>query len=129
MDELQQQPTAEPTVMPKKYLFAILSVAVVLIVVAGVFMYVNKKSVSVEEFKTVTGEPLNLGVSQPDSDQDGLTDAEETQLGTDSAKQDTDADGLSDGIEVNITKTDPKNQKSKDPALTDYEWVRKQNKR
>lgn len=42
-----------------------------------------------------------------DTDGDGLTDAEENNLGTDPAKADTDDDGLSDGDEVNKYKTDP----------------------
>lgn len=42
-----------------------------------------------------------------DSDKDGLTDAEEQQLGTNPLKPDSDGDGLSDGDEVNIWRTDP----------------------
>jgi hypothetical protein len=42
-----------------------------------------------------------------DSDNDGLTDAEEEKLGTDPNKADTDGDGLSDGDEVNVYHTDP----------------------
>ena len=42
-----------------------------------------------------------------DADGDGLTDAEEAELGTDPADPDTDDDGLSDGEEVNETLTDP----------------------
>jgi hypothetical protein len=38
--------------------------------------------------------------SDPDADHDGLTDAEETTLGTDPLKPDTDGDGLLDGWEV-----------------------------
>ena len=43
----------------------------------------------------------------PDSDHDGLIDAEEQKLGTDLNKADTDSDGLTDGEEVNIYHTDP----------------------
>lgn len=128
MDELPQQQIVK-AVMPKKHLFAILGVAIVIITVGAVLMYANKKSAPAEEFKTAAGQPVNLGVSALDSDHDGLSDAEEAKLGTDAKKDDTDGDGLSDGVEVNTTKTDPKNPKSKDPTLTDYEWVRKQNKR
>ena len=39
-----------------------------------------------------------------DSDGDGLTDAEEKELGTDPNKADTDGDGINDGDEVNGTK-------------------------
>jgi len=45
-----------------------------------------------------------------DTDGDGLTDAEEAQLGTDPLKADTDGDGLTDREEVKIYLTDPKNQ-------------------
>jgi hypothetical protein len=44
-----------------------------------------------------------------DSDGDGLTDAEEAQLGTDPLKIDTDGDGLNDREEVKIYMTDPNN--------------------
>jgi len=44
-----------------------------------------------------------------DSDGDGLTDAEEAQLGTNPLKADTDGDGLTDREEVKIYLTDPKN--------------------
>ncbi len=43
----------------------------------------------------------------PDSDGDGLTDAEEAVLGTDPNNPDTDGDNLSDGDEVNVHSTDP----------------------
>ncbi|WP_209404581.1 Ig-like domain-containing protein [Pseudozobellia sp. WGM2] len=42
-----------------------------------------------------------------DSDNDGLTDNEETALGTDPNNSDTDGDGRSDGQEANIDNTDP----------------------
>lgn len=44
-----------------------------------------------------------------DRDGDGLTDAEESALGTNSEAPDTDSDGLSDLDEVKIYKTDPLN--------------------
>jgi outer membrane protein OmpA-like peptidoglycan-associated protein len=44
-----------------------------------------------------------------DSDGDGLTDAEERQIGTDPYDPDTDKDRLSDGQEVKVYKTDPLN--------------------
>lgn len=42
-----------------------------------------------------------------DSDRDGLTDAQEIQLGTDPHNPDTDGDGLNDGDEVNKYHTNP----------------------
>lgn len=42
-----------------------------------------------------------------DRDDDGLTNAEERELGTDPKNADTDGDGLNDGLEVNTLGTDP----------------------
>ncbi|MFA7663033.1 MAG: OmpA family protein, partial [Patescibacteria group bacterium] len=41
------------------------------------------------------------------SDRDGLSDEEETTLGTDKNLVDTDSDGINDNAEVNIYKTNP----------------------
>lgn len=52
---------------------------------------------------TPVGEEVDANgcsASQRDGDRDGLTDAEEAELGTDPAKADTDGDGYSDGTEV-----------------------------
>lgn len=49
------------------------------------------------------------GRPAPDLDRDGLTDAEEAELGTNSRLSDTDSDGLSDYQEVRTYHTDPKN--------------------
>lgn len=46
-------------------------------------------------------------VVEPDSDQDGLSDAEEAALGTSVSSQDTDEDGLFDREEVEVYKTNP----------------------
>lgn len=53
----------------------------------------------------VTTPPATL-----DTDGDGLTDVEESQLGTDPSKPDTDGDGLNDREEVRVYGTDPLNQ-------------------
>ena len=52
---------------------------------------------------TPAGEAVDTdgcSASQRDTDRDGLTDAEEAELGTDPAKADTDGDGYPDGDEV-----------------------------
>lgn len=48
--------------------------------------------------------PANLNI---DTDNDGLTDAQEQQKGTDSSNPDTDGDLLSDGDEINVWHSDP----------------------
>jgi len=53
-----------------------------------------------------------------DADGDGLTDAEEAELGTDPKDADTDDDGVSDGEEVTVG-TDPKDADSDDDGLFD----------
>ncbi len=54
----------------------------------------------------------------PDDDNDGLTDAKETEQGTDPLKSDTDADGLSDS-EENTAGTNPLKADSDGDGLTD----------
>ncbi len=59
-------------------------------------------------------------VQEPvDTDGDGLTDAEEAELGTDPNSADTDGDGLSDGEEVNDYDTDPTNADTDGDGLED----------
>jgi outer membrane protein OmpA-like peptidoglycan-associated protein len=66
-----------------------------------------------------TGGPL-------DSDDDGLSDAREGELGTDPYDPDTDDDGLTDGEEVNTYGTDPLNADTDYDGLKDgYDEVRK----
>jgi|GEM_PF-550080 len=54
-----------------------------------------------------------------DIDGDGLSHAEETDLGTDPEDPDTDEDGLNDGDEVNVYDTDPVDGESDDDTLPD----------
>ena len=54
-----------------------------------------------------------------DSDQDGLTDEDETARGTDPLQADSDSDGLKDGDEVNIYSTDPLKTDSDDDGSDD----------
>ncbi|MGE5842454.1 MAG: hypothetical protein ACM335_09265, partial [Deltaproteobacteria bacterium] len=58
-----------------------------------------------------------------DPDQDGLTNKEEKQLGTDPKKADSDGDGLNDGAEINRYKTDPLKADSDGDGLKDGEEV------
>ncbi len=56
-----------------------------------------------------------------DSDDDGLSDINETSLGTDPMVADTDSDGLTDKEEVAIYQTDPLVIDSDSDGLTDFE--------
>jgi len=58
-----------------------------------------------------------------DSDGDGLTDAEEALLGTDTTKIDTDGDNLNDGQEVNLYLTDPLNSDTDGDTYLDGDEV------
>jgi hypothetical protein len=60
------------------------------------------------------GDPLPV-----DADGDGLTDAEEAEIGTDPTNPDTDGDGLTDGDEVNLYGTDPSYADGDGDGLTD----------
>lgn len=64
---------------------------------------------------------------QVDTDGDGLTDAQEAQLGTDPNKADTDGDGLTDGDEVNQYKTDPLTADTDGDGLNDGDEVNSYN--
>ena len=62
---------------------------------------------------------LTEAAEATDTDNDGLTDARETALGTDPNDADSDDDGLTDGAEVNTHMTDPNDADSDDDGLTD----------
>jgi hypothetical protein len=55
-----------------------------------------------------------------DPDNDGLTNAQETQAGTDPQKADTDGDGMQDGREVTLG-TDPQNPDTDGDGVSDGE--------
>jgi hypothetical protein len=58
-----------------------------------------------------------------DSDNDGLTDGEEADLGTDPNDPDTDGDSIDDGAEVNTYGTDPLQTDSDGDGLDDYSEI------
>jgi hypothetical protein len=61
-----------------------------------------------DDWKIAHGlDPNDPYVATEDPDQDGLTNLEEYQLGTDPNNPDTDGDGLSDGDEVHLYHTNP----------------------
>ncbi|MDA3862163.1 MAG: OmpA family protein [Melioribacteraceae bacterium] len=58
-----------------------------------------------------------------DSDNDGIGDCDERELGLDPNNKDTDSDGLEDGVEMTKYNTDPKNADSDGDKLKDGEEV------
>lgn len=54
-----------------------------------------------------------------DSDNDGLINKKEAELGTDITNKDSDGDGLNDGLEVNVLKTDPLKYDTDEDGLSD----------
>src|SRR5713101_2814930 len=64
-------------------------------------------------------DPHDPALAGEDPDQDGLTNLEEYQHGTDPNNPDTDGDGLSDGDEVHKYHTDPLNPDTDGDGLTD----------
>ena len=69
-------------------------------------------------------EVKQIPIKPKDSDQDGLTDEEEKELGTDINNVDTDDDGLFDREEVQVYKTDPLNADSDSDGYLDGEEVK-----
>ncbi len=67
----------------------------------------------------ITAPAMETPAPEPDSDQDGLTDAEEAQLGTNPATVDSDNDGLFDREEVKVYGTDPLNPDSDGDGFLD----------
>lgn len=62
-----------------------------------------------------------------DTDNDGLTDAQEAEIGTDPNNPDSDGDELTDGQEVNEYNTDPLEEDTDGDGLTDGEEVNSYN--
>lgn len=68
--------------------------------------------------------PVNTSTVQyADSDHDGLSDDEETEVNTNPLKKDTDEDGLSDREEVRVYLTDPRNEDTDADGYNDGEEV------
>ena len=81
-----------------------------------------------EELTVVTSTPIGL-VTPPvsdltDTDNDGLTDEEETVLGTNINLTDTDNDGLNDFDEVKLNNTNANQVDTDGDGLSDYEEIK-----
>ncbi|MEC9073507.1 MAG: hypothetical protein VX938_14035, partial [Myxococcota bacterium] len=75
---------------------------------------------------TNTDGDLQGDICDEDDDEDGLSDAEETALGTDPLSEDSDGDGLSDLEEVEETETDPTDADSDGDGVNDGDQVEKE---
>jgi hypothetical protein len=64
-----------------------------------------------------------IGDTCEDSDNDGLSDENELNEGTDQALQDTDGDGLTDGFEIEFSNTDPTDMDSDNNLCSDGEQL------
>ncbi len=60
-------------------------------------------------------------IEEPDRDEDGVSDARESVVGTDPDNPDSDADGLTDGMEIDLLRTDPLAADSDGDGITDAE--------
>ena len=76
-----------------------------------------------EEVDPAPGQPIISTPQEIDSDEDGLTDDNEANLGTNPLLPDSDGDGLTDREEVMIYNTNPLNPDSDADGLTDYEEI------
>jgi serine/threonine protein kinase len=83
---------------------------------------INAATLTAQYFQTAT--PIAATeFAQADSDGDGLSNAQEAELGTDPNNPDTDGDGLSDYDEVNVWGTNPLNRDTDGDGLSDGEEV------
>ncbi|MDO8435358.1 MAG: hypothetical protein Q7S89_01620 [bacterium] len=105
-------------------------VLVLLVIIGGVvaawrFGWLTQKSDDIVVPSTDTTVPPDNEQELPvDADFDGLSDAQEQQLGTDAKKPDTDDDGLFDRDEVKVYKTDPLNPDSDGDGFKDGDEVK-----
>ncbi len=99
----------------------LLAVAIIGVLIAAILLH------KWEEGLEYTDPKLNMGGcffdedldEDSDPDEDGLTNAEEAQYGTNIYNFDTDGDGLTDFYEVRESKTDPLNPDSDNDGLDD----------
>jgi len=80
--------------------------------------------VEVNEYGTDPTDPDSVPNETADSDNDGLTDSREEELGTDPNDAHTDSDGLSDGLEVLELGTDPTKTDTDGDGLDDAAEIR-----
>ncbi|MBU4216298.1 hypothetical protein L6270_02710 [Candidatus Parcubacteria bacterium] len=85
----------------------------------------EKKPVETPAVADVASTTANVSLEQGiDTDKDGLTDAEEQQLGTNIDSTDTDSDGLFDREEVKVYKTNALNPDTDGDGMSDGDEVK-----
>ncbi|MBI4262056.1 hypothetical protein HY624_00850 [Candidatus Uhrbacteria bacterium] len=125
---------AGPVFSPGKLWTTIGAIVVVLALVGGGVWWFWWRPKQQSAASTTANQPVTqpevqqpLGDTTPppvtDEDQDGLTDAEEAQLGTSATNVDTDGDGLLDAEEVRTWKTNPLKVDSDDDGYSDKQEI------
>lgn len=101
-------PVLAPTQSHKIKWIILIIVLVALLGVLGVWVYtLNRPSDDAELPATTTTVPTPQPAPDGDEDKDGLLDSRERELGTDRTNPDSDNDGLTDNEEVALWNTDP----------------------
>jgi len=85
----------------------VISISLIVLILAGGFLaykafFLNQNGAAKPRLSAPVSE-----IEAVDSDQDGLSDRRESELGTDPSDPDTDKDGIADGDELNVYATDP----------------------
>lgn len=125
----------------KIFSILVVVVSIAAVGIGGWFVYINFIQPSLNQAdnqntntNTNTNPSSNININRDsgvepvapvkiDKDDDGLTDVEETTLGTDPENPDTDKDGLTDREEAKIYNTDPLNTDTDNDGLNDREEV------
>lgn len=115
----------------KKLWFVVFVIIIALAGTMGVWIYILNRPISSEEAEDVAtvnqAEPEETTPAAPlqpvDTDKDGLEDAEEQRMGTDSTMPDTDSDGLTDKEEIALWNTDPLDPDTDKDGFSDGEEV------
>lgn len=119
--------------LKKSYIFGIVIILVVLVAGSTALVMRSRKADTTKNSSsnstTTNGSTttFNSEPAQPlaDSDNDGLTDAEEQKLGTNPTNSDTDKDGLSDFDEVKKYHSNPSKAISGGLTMNDGDAIKK----
>lgn len=113
---LQVQPMLPTWVLALAALIGIAACLLLALLLTGLLGASQSQNATATARAEVTRLTAEAGL---DSDDDGLTDERERQLGTDPFVADTDGDGLSDGEEVRVHSTNPTKADTDDDTLRD----------